>query len=261
MRSATPGIVHSSSRWRSKGRMRSSISSESDADRLIQVLDVGEQVRDRGARGGRVKRPSSAARKAGSFARSLPFASSASARDRLALAERLEHRLARCAEHVGGDARELDVGVLEQLLQAVRLARALPHQRLAIAGQVAQLADRLGRHEARAQEPMLEQLAQPLRVLHVGLAPGHVLDVLGVDQQQLEVVLEQVVDGLPVDARGLHRHVRDAETLQPVAQRQQLTRSSSRTRRTAPRARPRRSGTCTQAVTCRLCTSSAQHRS
>jgi hypothetical protein len=35
-----------------------------------------------------------------------------------------------------------------------------------------------------------------VRVGHVGLSAGHVLDVLGVDQEQLEVVLEQVVDGL-----------------------------------------------------------------
>jgi hypothetical protein len=54
------------------------------------------------------------------------------------------------------------------------------------------------------------------------LRAGHVLDVLSVDQQQLEVVLEHVVDRLPVDARGLHRDVRDAETLEPVAKREQL---------------------------------------
>jgi hypothetical protein len=71
---------------------------------------------------------------------------------------------------------------------------------------------------------VLEQLAQPLGVLDVGLAPGHVLDVLGVDQRELEVILEQVVDGLPVDAGGLHRHVRDAEAREPVAQREQICR-------------------------------------
>jgi hypothetical protein len=45
---------------------------------------------------------------------------------------------------------------------------------------------------------MLEQLAQPLGILDVGLAPGDVLDVLSVDQEQLEVVLQQVVDRLPI---------------------------------------------------------------
>src|SRR5215218_3812392 len=140
----------------------------------------------------------------------------------LTLAERAQHRLAGGAEHIARDVAELDVGVLEQLLQAVGLTRALPDERLAIAGQVAQLADRFRRHEAGAHQPVLEQLAEPLGVLDVGLAAGHVLDVLGVDEPELEVVLEQVVDGLPVDAGGLHRNVRDAEPLEPVAQRQQL---------------------------------------
>ena len=69
---------------------------------------------------------------------------------------------------------------------------------------------------------MLEQLAQPLGVCDVGLAAGHVLDVRGVDQEQLEVVLEQVVDRLPVDARGLHRDVGNAKSLEPVTQREQV---------------------------------------
>jgi hypothetical protein len=69
---------------------------------------------------------------------------------------------------------------------------------------------------------VLEQPAEPLGVLDVGLAARHILDVLGVDEPELEVVLEQVVDRLPVDAGGLHRDVGDAEALEPVAQRQQL---------------------------------------
>ena len=54
-----------------------------------------------------------------------------------------------------GDAVELDAGVLQRLVQPVGLALALLDLRLAIARQVAQLADRLGRHEARAQQPGL----------------------------------------------------------------------------------------------------------
>ena len=44
----------------------------------------------------------------------------------------------------------------------------------------------------------------------------------GVHKQKLEVVLEQEVDRLPIDAGGLHRHMGYAETLKPVAQREQL---------------------------------------
>jgi hypothetical protein len=40
-------------------------------------------------------------------------------------------------------------------------------------GQVPQRPNRLGRHEARPQQPSLKQLAQPLGVLDVGLASGN----------------------------------------------------------------------------------------
>jgi hypothetical protein len=46
--------------------------------------------------------------------------------------------------------------------------------------------------------------------------------VLGVHEPELVVVFEQVVDRLPIDARGLHRDVGDAETLEPVSEREQL---------------------------------------
>jgi len=53
------------------------------------------------------------------------------------------------------------------------------------------------------------------------LRAGDLLDVAGVDEQQLEVVLEDRPDGLPVDAGGLHRDLRDAVGGEPVAQREQ----------------------------------------
>ena len=41
---------------------------------------------------------------------------------------------------------------------------------------------------------MLDELADPLGVLNVGLPAGDVLEVLGVKKPALEVVFEQVVD-------------------------------------------------------------------
>jgi hypothetical protein len=107
---------------------------------------------------------------------------------------------------------------LEHLLQP--LDRACPLLGLAAAqpGQVAQTPDLGRRHEARADEPELEQLAQPARVDHVALAPGHVVQVLGVDQPALEPPLEHREHGLPVDTGCLHPDQGDAEALQPVAQ-------------------------------------------
>ena len=91
---------------------------------------------------------------------------------------------------------------------------------LAIAGEVPERPDRLGRHEARAQEPGLGELGEPRRVGDVGLSAGDLLDVAGVHEQQLEVVLEHRPHRLPEDAGGLHRDLGDPVGGQPVAQRQ-----------------------------------------
>ena len=69
---------------------------------------------------------------------------------------------------------------------------------------------------------MLQQLGQPFAVSDIRLPAGDVLDVLRIDQQQLEVAFQQVVDRLPVDARGLHGDVGDPGLGQPVRQSQQL---------------------------------------
>src|SRR5207237_2268739 len=44
------------------------------------------------------------------------------------------------------------------------------------------------------------------------------------DEENLELPLEYVPDGLPVDAGGLHRHMRDAPLGQPVREPQKLSR-------------------------------------
>jgi hypothetical protein len=92
-------------------------------------------------------------------------------------------------------------------------------QPLAVAGQVPQLADGRRRHEAAPQQPVLQQLAQPGRVAHVGLAAGQDLHVPGVDQQQLEAPLFQhIPDGLPVLAGRLQHHLGDLVVLEPGGQ-------------------------------------------
>jgi hypothetical protein len=118
--------------------------------------------------------------------------------------ERLEHGPAGDREHLRGDRAELDAGVLEGLVEPLHLARALLNLGLAVKGQVTQLADLPGRHETRAHQPVLEQLADPLGVAHVRLAARDVAQLLGVQKPALPVVLEQVVDRPPVDAARLH---------------------------------------------------------
>lgn len=106
-------------------------------------------------------------------------------------------------------------------MQPIDLAAALLDLRLAVSGQVAQLADRFGWHEVRAQQPSLDQPAQPLSITNVGLAARDLLDMTGVDKQTLELVLQDRPRRLPVHAAGLDRDMRHAEPRQPVAQRQE----------------------------------------
>lgn len=108
------------------------------------------------------------------------------------------------------------------LVEPVGLARPVLDEGLAVAGEVAELPDRGRRHEAPPQEPALQQLRDPGAVGHIGLPPGHVGHVGGVDQEEREGILEHVVDRFPVDPRALHRHVGHPGGGEPIPQRQQL---------------------------------------
>ena len=96
---------------------------------------------------------------------------------------------------------------------------SLLDQARSVAGQFAQLALGAVRHEAAPNQPMPQQLGDPLAILDVGLAAWHRLDVLSVGQDQREAVLQQVVDGLPVHAGRFHGHMGDSSLSQPLAQR------------------------------------------
>ena len=144
--------------------------------------------------------------------------------------QRVEHPPGGHAEHLGGDRGELDPGVLQGLLDPLHLAGALLDLGLAVADQVAQLAQRPGRHEARPDQAVLDQLAAPLGVLHIALATGDVTKMASVVEPALELVLEQVEHRPPVDAGGLHPDHRHRVAAQPVRQREQPRGGGRRTR-------------------------------
>jgi len=112
-------------------------------------------------------------------------------------------------------------GVLQDLVQPLDLPTALLDLGLAVAGQLTQLADRAGRHEAGADQPVLDQLGDPGRVGHVGLAAGHVVQVRRVQQPALHLALEQLPHRLPVAPGRLHPDPGDSEAGQPLGQQPQ----------------------------------------
>ena len=111
---------------------------------------------------------------------------------------------------------------LQRLLEPVHLGGALTDQRRPIAGQLPQLALLAVGHEAGAQQPVTQQVGEPLAVLDVGLAPWHRLDVLRVDQQQLDLAFQQVPDRLPIHPGALHRQMGALDLGQPVPEPQDL---------------------------------------
>ena len=133
-----------------------------------------------------------------------------------------EHRPPALRQDVGEHARELDVGGLQDFVDALRVLSDLPDELLSSAGEVPQFLDPGRRHEAAADQPVGEQVRDPGRVVHVGLPTGDVPHVLRVGEDELELVLQQMPHRLPVDAGRLHRDMRAAEGLQPVRQLQQL---------------------------------------
>jgi hypothetical protein len=68
-----------------------------------------------------------------------------------------------------------------------------------------------------------QQLGEPLRVGHVGLAAGHVLHVPGVDEADLEAAgLENLEHWNPVDASRLHHDGLDPAGGEPLGQGMQI---------------------------------------
>jgi len=81
---------------------------------------------------------------------------------------------------------------LQQLVLAVCGLDPIPDEALPMSREIAQVADRWRRNEARADEPMREEGREPLAVLHVGLSARHGLDVVGIGLDYLEAPLENL---------------------------------------------------------------------
>ena len=101
----------------------------------------------------------------------------------LAADHRLDHVLRGDRGQFGRHRRQLHQRALQQLFQPLPAPGPLLDQAGPGPGVIAQVPDRLGRHEGRAQQAHLGQPGQPLRVQPVGLRPAGQVPGLGrVDQ-------------------------------------------------------------------------------
>ena len=114
---------------------------------------------------------------------------------------------------------QLHVHLHERLLHVLNVRGGIVDQPLAMAQVGAQTHDAVAGTEAPAQQPVLVELLQPLRIVHIRLAAGDVLDVARVDQQHLEPArFENLEDRNPVHAGRLHGDRRDADRREPIRQ-------------------------------------------
>ena len=86
------------------------------------------------------------------------------------------------ADHVG----KLQVHLRQGLLHMLDMRGRITHQIHPLPHIGAQGAHLLGRAEGAFQQPIAVQPLQPLAVQHVALAAGHVLDMTGIDQPNLQ---------------------------------------------------------------------------
>ena len=210
---ATPGIVHSSS---TAGRERAELLLDrvgEPVDLLVEEVEVGEDRADHQ----RVMGVEAALQRLAQRRELRAQPALGEVGEHLGVGrarnERVEHRPAGLAEDVGGDAVELDAGVLERLVQPVGLALALRDLRLAIPRQVPQLraaawAARSSPRNSPASISWQSHCASETSVLR----PGTCLTCRALHERQLEVVLQDVPDRLPIHAGRLHRDVRHADT-------------------------------------------------
>ena len=123
------------------------------------------------------------------------------------------------ADDVADHAPELEVHLDQRLLHAPHMGASGLDEDLAVAQVGAEGEPGAGGAEAPAQQAHAVQLAQPLTILDVALAAGHVFDVAGVDEEDLQAPgFEDVEERDPVHPGGFHGDARHAAGDEPVGE-------------------------------------------
>jgi len=104
------------------------------------------------------------------------------------------------------------------------MCKAFCDEHVPMADEGAEDADIISGAEGALEEAVSVELLDPLAVEDISLAAGDVLDVSGVDEEDLKTAfIEDFKDGDPVDAGGLHGHGVDATGQEPIGQSMQGT--------------------------------------
>ena len=123
------------------------------------------------------------------------------------------------AGDVGDDVGQFEIHHLEGFLHMLDGAAGASDEVVAVAGEVAEGADFLGRAEGGLEEAVGVELLDPLAVEDISFAAGDVFDMASVDEEELEASgFEDFVDGDPIDAGGFHGDGVDAAVLEPVGE-------------------------------------------
>src|SRR6266853_3374589 len=135
---------------------------------------------------------------------------------------RLQDRSPGSTQSVGRYRCQLNVGILQHLLNAIRNPVDLLYQTHAIPREVAKFTCWLRGHETPPEQSVLQQVRHPLTVFLVGLPTRHGFDVLRIHQQHLELLRKNVPHRLPGHASGLHGQMRYAALREQIGQLQQI---------------------------------------
>ena len=118
---------------------------------------------------------------------------------------------------------ELDIHLLQGFLHMLNMGGPVFNEHGPLTQVAAQHHDLGFWPEGGTQQPITVQALDPLAILHIALAPRHVLDVAGVDQIDLQTALfQQLEDRDPVHPGRFHRRRRHPASYQPGGQRLQV---------------------------------------
>ena len=120
---------------------------------------------------------------------------------------------------VSEDGGEFDVHQLESLLDMLDMSGAIFDENVPLADEGPEGADLWGGDERAAQEAIGVELLDPLAIEDIGLLARDILNVAGIDDENLKTVLFEDFKGRdPVDAGGFHCDGSDLGLLEPVSE-------------------------------------------